>query len=235
MCTRTPFLVGIVLAILGGGIGLSHETAAQPAVAAAATAPAPNYQGLWWHAPAGSESGWGINFAHQGDVIFATWFTYDIAGNEWWLSMTANRTAEGTYAGTVIQTAGPAFSANPFDPATVTRTAVGTGNLSFHEDGYNANFVYTVNGVRQTKAIMRQVYGPLPICTLRRAPGLRGGDELPRPVVGGEWGGIGLGHQPHAPERQHLRDLVHLRRLRRADVAVGDGDHDRTPVSIAGN
>ena len=36
-----------------------------------------NFQGLWWNAPAGSESGWGINFAHQGDVIFATWFTHD--------------------------------------------------------------------------------------------------------------------------------------------------------------
>jgi len=33
---------------------------------------ASNYQGLWWNAPAGSESGWGINFAHQSDIIFAT-------------------------------------------------------------------------------------------------------------------------------------------------------------------
>ena len=40
----------------------------------------PNYQGLWWASPANSESGWGINFAHQGDTIFATWFTYDTAG-----------------------------------------------------------------------------------------------------------------------------------------------------------
>src|SRR5262249_40371998 len=29
-----------------------------------------NYQGLWWAAPAGSQSGWGLNLAHQGDVIF---------------------------------------------------------------------------------------------------------------------------------------------------------------------
>src|SRR5262249_5295456 len=33
-----------------------------------------NYQGLWWAAPAASESGWGINLAHQGDTIFASWF-----------------------------------------------------------------------------------------------------------------------------------------------------------------
>ena len=37
----------------------------------------------------GSEAGWGINFAHQGDVIFATWFTYDASGNAWYMSMTA--------------------------------------------------------------------------------------------------------------------------------------------------
>src|SRR5262249_11150350 len=27
--------------------------------------PVPNYQGLWWAAPAASESGWGFNIAHQ--------------------------------------------------------------------------------------------------------------------------------------------------------------------------
>jgi hypothetical protein len=50
---------------------------------------APNYEGLWWNAPGGSESGWGINFAHQGDVIFATWFTYDVNGKAMWLTMSA--------------------------------------------------------------------------------------------------------------------------------------------------
>jgi len=43
-----------------------------------------NYEGLWW-ASGGVEAGWGINFAHQGDVIFATWFTYDTDGSGLWL------------------------------------------------------------------------------------------------------------------------------------------------------
>src|SRR3954470_12048726 len=30
-------------------------------------ASAVNYEGLWWRSPPNSESGWGINFAHQGD------------------------------------------------------------------------------------------------------------------------------------------------------------------------
>ena len=45
-----------------------------------------NHEGLWWNSPAGSESGWGINLAHQGDEIFATWFTYAHEGNPMWLS-----------------------------------------------------------------------------------------------------------------------------------------------------
>ena len=72
-----------------------------------------SYQGLWWAAPAGAESGWGISLAHQGDTIFAIWSTYDTEGAGWWLSMAAQRTAEGTYAGQLIETHGPAFSATP--------------------------------------------------------------------------------------------------------------------------
>jgi hypothetical protein len=62
-----------------------------------------NYEGLWWAAPAGFESGWGINLAHQGDVIFATWFTYDVNGKPWWLTMTANRPQKGSTAGRFIE------------------------------------------------------------------------------------------------------------------------------------
>jgi len=132
--------------------------------AAASTSTAANYQGLFWNAPAGSESGWGINFAHQGDVIFATWFTYDATGKALWLSMTANKTAENVYAGTLYQTRGPAFSAVPFSPGAVTATAVGTGTLTY-TDANNGSFAYSVNGITQTKAITRQVFGALPTCT----------------------------------------------------------------------
>ena len=63
-----------------------------------------NYQGLWWKAPAGSESGWGINFAHQGDTIFATWFTYDANGKPLWLAVSAALTVPGVYAGDLFAT-----------------------------------------------------------------------------------------------------------------------------------
>ena len=72
-----------------------------------------NYGGLWWNAPGGSEAGWGINFAHQGATIFASWFTYDLTGKAWWLVMSANQTAPNSYTGTLFQATGPAFDAMP--------------------------------------------------------------------------------------------------------------------------
>ena len=130
-----------------------------------------NYEGLWWNSPAGSESGWGINLAHQGDVIFATWFTYDTTGKAWWLSMSAAKTAEATYGGTLYQTTGPAFNAVPFNPSSVTATAVGNATLTFSstDDG---TFAYTVNGVSQIKSITRQVFGTVPACTFGAQPDL---------------------------------------------------------------
>jgi len=132
-------------------------------VTAALAGGAANYEGLWWNAPAGSESGWGINFAHQGDVIFATWFTYDTSGKAWWLTMTAPKTADATYAGTLYQTAGPSFDAVPFDPSKVTASAVGSGTLHF-TDNDNGTFAYRVNGIAQTKTITREVFGAVPAC-----------------------------------------------------------------------
>ena len=123
-----------------------------------------NYEGLWWNAPAGSESGWGINFAHQGDVIFASWFTYDLTGKGWWLVMTAPKTGANTYSGALYQTTGPAFNAVPFNPMKVAATQVGTGTLSF-SDANNGTFAYTVNGISQAKNITREVFGSPPTCT----------------------------------------------------------------------
>jgi len=123
-----------------------------------------NYQGLWWSAPAGSEAGWGINFAHQGDTIFASWFTYDVAGKGWWLAMTAEKTASNTYSGTLYHARGPPFNSARFDPAKVVPFAIGNGTLAF-SDANNGTFAYVVNGFQQTKAIQREMFAsPVPTC-----------------------------------------------------------------------
>ena len=130
-----------------------------------------NFEGLFYNAPAESEAGWGINFTHQGDVIFATWFTYDINGRAWWLTMSAERAAANTYAGKLYETRGPAFNSVPFDPAAVTVAEVGSGTLTF-ADVDHGMFHYTVNGVEQTKSLVRQMFGTAPKCAFGAQPDL---------------------------------------------------------------
>ncbi len=135
----------------------------------AATLPTLNFQGLWWNAPADSEPYWGISFSHQGDQIFAIWYTYNTAGEPWWLSLLASRTSPASYvySGTIYQNTGPPFNAYAGNPMP---HAAGTGTLSF-VDGGNGSFSYSVLGVTQTKAIVRLDLGTgvQPTCTYSAA------------------------------------------------------------------
>jgi serine protease len=153
------------------GAGMLDAGAAVSAASTGPIASGVQAEGLWWTLPAGSESGWGINFAQQGDVIYATWFTYDVGGNAWWLAMTANKTGTSpdTYTGELYATRGPAFSAVPFDPNLVTRASVGSATLTF-PDVNRATFNYIVNGTQQTKTLTREVFGTLPTCTYSAQP-----------------------------------------------------------------
>jgi hypothetical protein len=123
-------------------------------------AAATNYQDLWWNAPPNSEPGWGINLTHQGDIIYATWFTFGLDGRVLWMVVAATKTAPNVYSGTLVQpTGGPPFSAVPFDPSQVTGIVVGTATLTF-SDGNDATFAYEVNGIAQVKNITRETIVP---------------------------------------------------------------------------
>ena len=110
-----------------------------------------------------SESGWGINLNHQGNTIFATWFTYDLTGAPLWLVVTAVSTSTGVYTGDLYQTSGPAFNAVPFDVSKVVVTKVGTATFTV-ADGNNITLAYSVQlpGMAapavQSKAITREVF-----------------------------------------------------------------------------
>jgi serine protease len=156
-----PFPAGTCSAsICGAGI-VAADAAVQAAIALAGGGIA-NVQGLWW-ASGGVESGWGVNFAHQGNQIFATWYTYDTTGKGWWLSMLATRTSGNTYSGPIYVDSGPAF--NAYVGAGVA-AQVGNGTLVF-ADANNGSFSYTVNGTTQAKSIARYdlATGPQPTCT----------------------------------------------------------------------
>lgn len=133
--------------------------------------PAVTYQTLWWASPPGSESGWGVNITHQGNTLFATWFTYDLDGSPMWLVMSDGQLASpGTYSGLLYRTTGPAFSAVPFNPSAVTVTQVGSATFTF-QSATSGMFTYTVNGITQTKAIVPQVFSSnVPVCTDGGAP-----------------------------------------------------------------
>jgi hypothetical protein len=126
---------------------------------------AASYQGLWLK-PLDAESGWGINFTHQGNILFATWFTYDADGSGMWLVMSGGtQTAPGKFEGELHRTTGPGFNAEPFTAITGTNyTKVGNLSVTF-SDANTGSMTYTVNGVTQTKAIARFLFAASS-CTL---------------------------------------------------------------------
>jgi hypothetical protein len=145
-------------------IGGTDDRVLVPYNGPATITPVPlNFQGTWWAAPADSESGRGINFTHQGEVIFATWFTHDANGNAWQLSMTATQTGPNTFSGTLNRTVGPPLDA-PWQANLMQWIPVGSGTLTF-ADATHGTFTYTVNGLRQSKAITPFQFGPVPTCT----------------------------------------------------------------------
>jgi predicted outer membrane repeat protein len=127
--------------------------------------PAGSLQALWWARPPGSEAGWGVNFAHQDNIIFVTWFTYGLDGKPtWFIALLFQKPGTNVFSGEVSTVTGNPFNSDPFDPATVVETPVGTMTIVF-SDNDTAVFSFVVSGVRQTKTIGRQLYAePVPSC-----------------------------------------------------------------------
>lgn len=133
----------------------------------ASGAPAPDYQGLWWGGP--SEDGWGINMAHQGDLIYMTWYTYDSTGKPSWLAMLASKTAPGVYSGNILEVHGSPYDSNPYNPLAKVSQTVGSGTLTL-ADAANGTFQFTAKGVTRNIGITRFVLGTPPTCTQTPTP-----------------------------------------------------------------
>ena len=111
-----------------------------------------NYADHWWN-PA--ESGWGLFIWHDRlDRLLAAWFTYGSDNkSEWYTIQAGSWTLFNRYEGQIIKTTGPAFSA--FGPGSAVQTqVVGTASITF-ADANNGTFIYTLNGVTQSKNITR--------------------------------------------------------------------------------
>jgi lysyl endopeptidase len=129
-------------------------------------ATATNFQDLWWNP---SESGWGVNVNQQGNIVFATLFTYAPtgasyapAGKGMWYVLNGNRVGTGnTFSGPLYRTTGAPFNAPWFADTPI---QVGTMMFTF-TSGNAGTMTFTVDGVTVTKSIQRQVFStPTTLC-----------------------------------------------------------------------
>ena len=95
-----------------------------------------NYADTWWN-PA--ESGWGVAIANQHLKAFALWYVYDESGRPTWVAMPdanlgsqpgENYAVFPAYGGDVYAFRAP-NAAQPYDPARVVPTRVGTAKIVF--------------------------------------------------------------------------------------------------------
>lgn len=122
-----------------------------PFAEAFASAVAPDQSDLWWNP---SESGWGMQLAHRGQVMFATMYLYDTQGKPTWITAIL-RPAGAAWTGDVYATTGPWFGAAKFDASSVTRRIAGSMTWQ-SDDASNGTLTYTVDGVSVTKKVVRQ-------------------------------------------------------------------------------
>ncbi|MGZ5062787.1 MAG: hypothetical protein ACXWF0_00735 [Usitatibacter sp.] len=114
-----------------------------------------SYQGLWADA---TQPGWGLYFAHQGDVVFGLWLTYAPNGTALWYSMPLAKTGSGEYSGPIVFSMGPGYD-QPYDAARVTAMEVGDATVSF-DTGDNAHFTYRLTGLYHgERDVSRIVFG----------------------------------------------------------------------------
>ncbi len=137
-------------------------TPAGYSVTASFTTATTNYTSLWWAGEA--ESGWGINFNHQGNIIFGTLFTYDAGAGIWLILSRGDLQADGSYLGKLYSTKGPAFNAVPFTPITAANlTEVGSMRVAF-SSASTGTLTYNVGSRSVTKSISKQTFATQPTC-----------------------------------------------------------------------
>lgn len=116
-----------------------------------------DFSDLWWNP---DESGWGVNVAHQGEVIFMTLFVYGQGDRATWYvgpALTDQLGPESlVFRGTIYETTGPQLG-SAFNPGRVTRRAVGTATIDFLGVS-EAILTYDVDGILSTKRIVRQTF-----------------------------------------------------------------------------
>jgi hypothetical protein len=104
-----------------------------------------------WYLP--QESGWGVNFTQNANVLFITFFLYDQNGKPTWYVAITYQNPDGSFSGTLYSTTGTYFGA-PW--GSYTATAAGTASFT-PVNAYQGNLSYALTaGPTVTKSIQRQ-------------------------------------------------------------------------------
>ncbi len=125
----------------------------------------PNLTGLW---STTGEGGWGVSIAHQGDLLFPVWYTYDQQGRPVWITSTPARQSDGSYLGDAYR-----FDGTPFNlidgPAYQPGQNLGTVRYTrIDEDTLRYDSV--VEGHSQTKILRRVNLGTHTQCRFTTEP-----------------------------------------------------------------
>jgi len=97
-----------------------------------------------------------MQVVQQAEVLFATLFVYDTAGQPTFYTATLVPAASLAWSGDLYRTTGPYFGQPSFDPATVTGRKVGT--MMFSRPFLDAGLLqYAVDGTAVSKIVQRQL------------------------------------------------------------------------------
>jgi hypothetical protein len=125
----------------------------------------PNLTGLWYKP---GEGGWGVSIAHQGDILFPVWYTYNAQGRPVWYTSTPTRQADGSFLGDVYR-----FDGTPFNlingPAYQPAVTVGSARYTPLPDD-SVRLDYSIAGISQSKLLQRIAPGTPPICRFTTQP-----------------------------------------------------------------
>lgn len=129
--------------------------AAAVSLPAAATTTVTDYEDIWYNAPAESQSGWGVNIAQQGEVLFATLFVYGSDNTPRWYVATLQGAGDNvTFHGNLLSVGTGTFFGAPWTGIGNVQT-VGTMGFAF-DSATTGTMTYTVNGTTVTKSVVRQ-------------------------------------------------------------------------------
>jgi hypothetical protein len=182
------------------------------AVAALVVSPAraQNYGDIWW---VPSEAGWGLQIAHQGNILFLTWYIFKTDRTPVWVTAALiQQGSSSTFAGDLIATTGPYYGSPTWAPPAVNRVA---GSATFTATSITTGtLTYTIDGVTVTKTIQRYAFNFFNLSGTYIGSFLAVQHNCANPLANGPFTGSGQFTITHAPSQQvtivaNLSDNLH--------------------------